>query len=34
MCNAELMPREKLLAYGAGSLTDQELLAIFFAYRH
>ncbi len=29
MCNAELMPREKLLAYGAESLTDQELLAIF-----
>lgn len=29
MRNAELMPREKLLAYGAESLTDQELLAIF-----
>ncbi|WP_150539917.1 RadC family protein [Actinobacillus vicugnae] len=29
MSNLELMPREKLLAYGAQSLTDQELLAIF-----
>ena len=25
----ELMPREKLLQYGAQSLTDEELLAIF-----
>ncbi len=29
MNNVELMPREKLLAYGVESLTDQELLAIF-----
>ena len=29
MLNADLMPREKLLEYGATALTDEELLAIF-----
>ncbi|AKO45183.1 RadC family protein [[Haemophilus] ducreyi] len=29
MTPSELMPREKLLTYGANALTDQELLAIF-----
>ena len=30
--NDELMPREKLLAFGAKALSDYELLAIFFTY--
>lgn len=28
--NDELMPREKLLAFGAKALSDYELLAIFY----
>ncbi|VDY36451.1 Uncharacterised protein [Morganella morganii] len=32
--NTALMPREKLIAYGASVLSDSELLAIFFAYRY